>query len=57
MCIKEAFRMHTPIPLIARYLSKDVIIDGFIVPKDTQVIIALYQIHHNPEIWKDHTVC
>ena len=32
MCIKEALRLHTPVPMIERMITKDMYIDGYFVP-------------------------
>ncbi|PVD31380.1 hypothetical protein C0Q70_06792 [Pomacea canaliculata] len=53
MCIKEALRLHSPVPSIQRELTQDTDIDGHIAPKGTIVIIVIYNIHHNATVWQD----
>nr|AAR88242.2 CYP342A1 [Alitta virens] len=54
-CIKEAMRVHPPVPFIGRQLSQDIIINGCTIPKDTICEVSIYGVHHNPEVWgKDH---
>ncbi|PVD31377.1 hypothetical protein C0Q70_06789 [Pomacea canaliculata] len=53
MCIKEALRLHSPVPSIQRELTQDTDIDGYIAPKGAIVNIVIYNIHHNPTVWQD----
>ena len=57
MCIKEAQRLHVPVPFIARELVEDLDLDGKHVPKGTVVDIQIYTLHHNPTIWENSMVC
>ncbi|KAK2165954.1 hypothetical protein LSH36_44g13010 [Paralvinella palmiformis] len=52
-CIKEGLRLHTPVPLIERQTTKDMYIDGYFIPSETQVDINIYNILHNPQVWDD----
>ena len=57
MCIKEALRLHTPVPFIGRQLTNPIELDGITLPKDTFVNINIYLLHHNPLVWgEDHMV-
>ena len=56
MCIKEALRLHAPVPLIQRETTKDMYIDGHFVPAHTQIDINIYQILHNPQVWDEPMV-
>ena len=49
--LQEALRLHTPVPMIQRVLTEDVIIDGRLVPRHTPVDVILYNAHHNAEVW------
>ncbi|XP_078687168.1 cytochrome P450 4F8-like [Branchiostoma floridae x Branchiostoma belcheri] len=51
MCLKEAMRLHTPVPLISRTVMADTVIDGNPVPRGQYVGIHLYALHHNPHVW------
>jgi len=51
MCIKEALRLHTPVPFIERELTKDLEIDGKVLPPGTIVDVQIYNLHHNPVVW------
>ena len=51
--MKEGLRMHSPVPLFARVLSEDVVIDGNFIPKGTNIGVAPIALHYNPEYWDD----
>ncbi|KAL8562082.1 hypothetical protein ACOMHN_031853 [Nucella lapillus] len=53
MCIKEAMRLHTPVPFMQRQLTQDTAIDGVVAPAGMVVNIVIYNIHHNPVVWED----
>ncbi|KAK3749712.1 hypothetical protein RRG08_056501 [Elysia crispata] len=53
MVIKEAMRLHSPVPFIQRILTSDTEIDGKIAPAGTAVNCVIYNIHHNPVTWED----
>ncbi|KAF0542320.1 cytochrome P450 [Gigaspora margarita] len=50
---KETLRIIPPAPAMLRYNIKDEIMDGYVVPKNTPLMIAIYAIHHDPSIWGD----
>ncbi|XP_066293718.1 leukotriene-B4 omega-hydroxylase 3-like [Branchiostoma lanceolatum] len=51
MCLKEAMRLHSPVPFISRTVTEDTVIDGVHIPEDSYIGIHLYGLHHNPDIW------
>ena len=53
MCIKESLRLHCPVPIIQRLVTKDTQIDGHTIPANTMLEINLYLLHHNPDIWEN----
>lgn len=53
MCIKEALRLHSPVPFIERELTKDLEIDGKTLPVGSIIDVQLYNLHHNPIVWGD----
>ena len=56
MVIKEAMRLHAPVPFIQRVLTVDTELDGKIAPAGTLVNCVIYNIHHNPAVWPDSLV-
>ncbi|CAH1271250.1 CYP4F12 [Branchiostoma lanceolatum] len=55
MCMKESMRLHGPVPAISRTTTEDTVIDGVPIPKDTYLMINMYALNHNPDVWgPDH---
>ena len=52
-CIKEALRLHSPVPFVMRQITKDTEIEGIQFPKGSRFTIHLYNLHHNPHVWED----
>jgi cytochrome P450 len=53
MCIKEALRLHCPVPFIERETTKALTIDGVTLPARSLVDIQIYRLHHNAAVWPD----
>ncbi|XP_009675001.2 cytochrome P450 4V2 [Struthio camelus] len=51
--VKEALRLFPSVPLFARTLREDCYIKGYQVPKGTNVLVATYALHRDPEIFPD----
>ncbi|KAF5277788.1 hypothetical protein FQR65_LT03768 [Abscondita terminalis] len=49
--VKEVLRFYSPITNIARVLTEDVIYEGNVIPKGTIIQVAIYHLHHNPELF------
>lgn len=49
--VKETLRMHPSVPHVSRRLTEDIVLDGYIVPKGCNVSMAIYHLHHNPDVW------
>ncbi|RXG71172.1 cytochrome P450 4c3 [Armadillidium vulgare] len=52
-CIKESLRLLPPVPLFVRNLTEDLTIDGYIVPRGTDVAIFTYNLHRDPKHFPD----
>lgn len=52
-CIKEALRLYPPAIQVYRRSSKDIELDGHLIPKNTQLGIFIYVIHRHPDVWKN----
>lgn len=50
-CIKEALRLYPSVPLIARHIREEVVIDNYTIPVGTTAMIVTYMLHRNPEIY------
>ncbi|KAK7108744.1 cytochrome P450 4F2-like [Littorina saxatilis] len=53
MVIKEAMRLHCPVPVVSRSLTEPLTIAGTTLPPGTMCTINIYNVHHNPTVWDD----
>ncbi|KXJ70558.1 hypothetical protein RP20_CCG023149 [Aedes albopictus] len=53
MVIKEVLRVYPSVPIIGRELLEDVEIDGCQVPRGTAIVVILYNVHRNAEVFPD----
>ncbi|XP_063709270.1 cytochrome P450 4d2-like [Culicoides brevitarsis] len=53
LVIKEALRMYTPAPSVARTNSDPFELNGYTYPANTTFALGLYNAHHNPENYED----
>lgn len=52
--VKETFRLHPPAPLLVpRKAESDVEVLGYMVRKDTQVLINVWAIGRDPSVWEN----
>ncbi|CAL1544080.1 unnamed protein product [Lymnaea stagnalis] len=51
MCLSEAMRMAPPGFILDRQCVEDVTIQGVHIPKGMPVLVPIYAIHNDPEIW------
>lgn len=51
--VKEALRLHTPVPLLFRECTKDCTIDSYEVKAGTKVFMNTYAIMRDPGTWGD----
>lgn len=55
LCLKEILRLYPPVPLIARELEEDTVIDGHKIYKNTDVAVAILWLHRNDKYWEEPT--
>mmetsp|Transcript_10524 Transcript_10524/g.33481 ORF Transcript_10524/g.33481 Transcript_10524/m.33481 type:complete len:547 (-) Transcript_10524:188-1828(-) len=53
MVLQEALRLFPPAPMIGRRANRPVRIGGILIPKDMEVTIPIWYLHHNPELWDE----
>ncbi|KAK4486237.1 hypothetical protein RD792_008907 [Penstemon davidsonii] len=51
--IKEIFRLHPPNPLLNRTSNADTEINGYRIPKNTQVLFNAWAMGRDPNVWPD----
>nr|XP_043607995.1 cytochrome P450 CYP82D47-like [Erigeron canadensis] len=52
--IKETMRLYPAAPLSLPHVSTDdCVVGGYSVPKGTRLMVNLWKIHHDPEVWTD----
>ncbi|MEL7037406.1 MAG: cytochrome P450 [Cyanobacteria bacterium J06592_8] len=51
--IKESMRVITSVPWNGRVTSQDTELEGYFLPKGTEVFVSIYHTHHLPEIYPD----
>ncbi|XP_057870918.2 cytochrome P450 76T24 [Cryptomeria japonica] len=51
--VKEIFRLHTPVPLLLPHKAESAsVVQGFVIPKDSQVLVNVWASGRDPSIWK-----
>lgn len=51
LVFKEAIRLVTPVPALARYATKDTVVGGHHVPRGSYLAVATCFNHRNPDVW------
>ena len=52
-CIKEAMRLYPPVLGLYRKLSKDIELNGVVIPQGTSVSVTIPSLHRHPDIWEN----
>ncbi|KAL6065741.1 Cytochrome P450, family 27, subfamily B, polypeptide 1 [Balamuthia mandrillaris] len=54
MCVfKETLRMYPPVSMVPKMAAEDVMIGGYLIPKNTTVSVALNVLHRNEKYWQE----
>ena len=54
--VKETMRLHLPVPLLLPHKTEtDVSMYGYLIPKNTQVLVNAWAISRDPEYWENPT--
>jgi cytochrome P450 len=51
--LKEAMRLYPPVFMVARMAREDTEIGGYPVPRGSEVVLWIYQTHHDPRWYPD----
>ncbi|KAH8381276.1 hypothetical protein KR093_001709 [Drosophila rubida] len=52
LILNESMRVLTPVPLVARQTSQDVLLsNGILIPKGVQIAISIFHLHRDKKIW------
>lgn len=51
--IKESLRVYPSVFVFARVTSEECVVDGYTIPKGTNLQVFSYNIHRNCNVWKD----
>ncbi|XP_051139733.1 probable (S)-N-methylcoclaurine 3'-hydroxylase isozyme 2 [Andrographis paniculata] len=55
-CIKETLRLHVPAPLLVPHRALESReLEGYVIPKDSMVVVNSWAIARDPDIWEDAT--
>lgn len=52
-CIKESLRIYPSVPVISRSATEDIMLAGHRVPKDTTILVHIYDLHHDEKLFPD----
>jgi len=53
LCFDETLRLHPPISIMPRKTIRECELGGYTIPANTHVYVSAYQIHHDPQWYKD----
>ncbi|KAM0911310.1 hypothetical protein ACQ4PT_013575 [Festuca glaucescens] len=51
--VKETLRLHAVVPLVPNKAEATVELQGYTIPKGSTVLVNLWAIHHDPEVWTE----
>jgi cytochrome P450 len=50
-CMKEAMRLYSPVPVLARESCADDVLGGVRIPSGTAIMVSIWAMHTSREIW------
>ncbi len=54
--IHESLRLCPPAAVVTRMTMRDAVVDGFRIPQGTNVLVGIYTLHRDPELWEQPEV-
>lgn len=49
----EAMRLCPAAPAVGRRVVRDTVVDGYLVPAGSEILLSIYALHRDPAAWKD----
>jgi cytochrome P450 len=50
--VKEAFRMHPPLPVVKRKCTQECEIDGYVIPEGALILFNVWAVGRDPKYWE-----
>ncbi|WJX52017.1 hypothetical protein P8452_38167 [Trifolium repens] len=50
--VKEAFRLHPPLPVVKRKCTQECEIDGYVIPEGALILFNVWQVGRDPKYWE-----
>ncbi|KAH8419833.1 hypothetical protein KR009_003099 [Drosophila setifemur] len=51
--IKESLRLYPSVPMIGRHINEDIVLDGKLIPANTDVVILIYNAQRDPDYFPE----
>jgi len=51
--VHESLRLCPPAAALARFATRDTVVDGFRIERGTNVLVGIYAMHRDPSLWDD----
>lgn len=51
MFIKETLRLLPPVPVVGRINTQEMEINGYVIPKDTPMVLSIFSMHRDERFW------
>lgn len=51
--LHEAMRLCPPAPAVGRFVERDTVVDGYLVPAGSEVLVSIYALNRDPAAWDD----
>jgi cytochrome P450 len=51
--VHESLRLCPPAAALARFATRDTVVDGFRIERGTNVLVGIYAMHRDPSLWND----
>ncbi|KAJ3656432.1 hypothetical protein Zmor_015512 [Zophobas morio] len=51
--LKETLRLYPSVPVIGRHTTEEINFDGYVIPKNTNIVIFIYGLHRNQDYFPE----